>query len=126
MSAPEQRPRIVTVAVWCWLVAAVLLIALGLLSVTASNVLFLVRGAGVLFIVAALALAFLAGRTARGDSRYRRATVALALTLVLLLALYTLLSQGIAWVVPMVLVMVAAVLVMRPSAQAWFVAGEKA
>ncbi len=126
MSAPQQRPRVVTVAVWCWLAAAVLLIALGLLSVTADNVLPLIRGAGALFIVAALALAFLAGRTAKGDARYRRATVALAFTLVLVLALYTLLSGGIAWVVPMVLVMVAAVLIMRPSAQTWFVARENA
>jgi CDP-diglyceride synthetase len=126
MSAPQQRPRIVTIALWCWLVAAALLIALGLLSVTARNVLFFVRGAGVLFIVAALALAFLAGRTAKGDARYRRATVALALALVVLLALYTLLSQGIAWVVPMVLVMVAAVLMMRPSAHAWFSTGDRA
>ena len=31
MSAPLQRPRIVDAAFWCWLAAAILLAALGLL-----------------------------------------------------------------------------------------------
>lgn len=120
MSAPQQRPRVVTVAFWCWVVAAVTLMMLGLLSLSAANVPPLIRGAGAVFFVAAAALAYLSGRTGRGDRRFRRATVGLSLALVALLALYTLISSGIAWALPMVLILVAAVLVMRPSAEPWF------
>jgi hypothetical protein len=94
----------VTVAFWSWVVGAVLLIVGGLLAVTttfatvrraaASSVsddqirsfLLLYHGAGGLCIVLGGAIGYLAGRTRRGDNRFRRATVALSLAAVLLLA----------------------------------------
>jgi peptidoglycan/LPS O-acetylase OafA/YrhL len=122
MSAPLQRPRIVDAAFGCWLVAAILLAALGLLlALNRAHLPIFLRGAAVLFVVAGLALAYLAGRTRTGDTRYRRAAVALALALVVLLALFILVGGGgVLWVLPMILTLVGAILVMRPSAQAWF------
>ena len=108
MSAPLQRPRIVSAAFWCWLAAAVMLAALGLL------------------VVAGLALGYLAGRTRTGHTRYRRAAVGLALALVVLLAMFILIGGGgVLWVLPMILTLVGAILVMRPSAQEWFPSEEK-
>lgn len=123
MSAPvpPQRPRIVEVVFWLWLVAAVALVLLGLLlALHSGNLPALFRGAGVIFAVAGLALGFLAGRTRAGDSRLRRAAVGLSLALVVLLALFTVMTGGVLWLVPMILTMVGAVLIMRPSAQDWF------
>lgn len=126
MSAPLQRPRIVNIAFWCWLGAAVLLAALGLLlALNKANVPIFLRGAGALFVVAGLALGYLAGRTRTGHTRFRRAAVALALIVVVLLALFILLGGGgVLWVLPMILTLAGAVLVMRPSAQEWFPAQE--
>ena len=121
MSAPSNRPRIVEAVFWLWLVAAVSLVLLGLLmAFTRGNLPTFFRGAGILFALAGLALGYLAGRTRTGQTRFRRAGVGLALALVLLLALFTLMTQGILWLIPMILAMVGAVLIMRPSAQEWF------
>ena len=122
MSAPLQRPRIVDAAFWCWLAAAILLAALGLLlALNKANLPVFLRGAAVLFVVAALALGYLAGRTRSGHTRYRRAAVALALALVVLLAMFVLVGGGgVLWVLPMILTLVGAILAMRPSAQGWF------
>jgi hypothetical protein len=126
MSAPVQRPRIVNAAFWCWLAAAVLLAALGLLlALNQANVPVFLRGAGTLFAVAGLALGYLAGRTRTGHTRFRRAAVGLALILVVLLAMFILIGGGgILWVLPMILALVGAVLVMRPAAQEWFASQE--
>lgn len=122
MSAPLQRPRIVNVAFWCWLAAAVLLATLGLLlALNRANVPIFLRGAGALFAVAGLALGYLAGRTRSGHTRFRRAAVGLGLILVMLLALFILIGGGgVLWVLPMILSLVGAILVMRPSAQEWY------
>jgi len=122
MSAPLQRPRIVDAAFWCWLAAAILLAALGLLlALNKAPLPVFLRGAAALFVVAGLALGYLAGRTRAGHGRYRRATVALALALVVLLALFILIGGGgVLWVLPMILTLVGAILVMRPTAQEWF------
>ena len=123
MSAPvpPQRPRIVEAVFWLWLVAAVALVLLGLLlGLHGGNLPALFRGAGIIFAVAGLALGFLAGRTRAGDARLRRAAVGLSLALVVLLALFTVMTGGVLWLVPMILTMVGAVLIMRPSAQDWF------
>ena len=46
MSAPLQRPRIVDAAFWCWLAAAILLAALGLLlALNTANIPVFLRGA---------------------------------------------------------------------------------
>ena len=127
MSAPLQRPHIVSAAFWCWLVAAVMLAALGLLlALNKAHIPVFLRGAAALFVVAGLALGYLAGRTRTGHTRYRRAAVGLALALVVLLAMFILIGGGgVLWVLPMILTLVGAILVMRPSAQEWFPSEEK-
>lgn len=126
MSAPvPERPRIVDAVFWLWLLAAVSLVVLGMLmALTRGNMPPVFRGAGILFAVAGLALGYLAGRTRAGHARMRRAAVGLALALVVLLALFTLMTGGVLWLIPMILAMVGAVLIMRPSAQDWFHLGE--
>jgi hypothetical protein len=119
--APSPRPRVVEAVFWLWLLAAIALVLLGLLmALTRGNLPTVYRGAGILFAVAGLALGYLAGRTRAGRLRPRRAAVGLSLALVVLLALFTLLTGGILWLIPMILTMVGAVLIMRPSAQVWF------
>ena len=119
----SPRPRVVEVAYWLLALAALALIEAGLVVVfTSSTIPVFFRGAGALFAVAGAALAFVAGRTRRGDARFRSATVGLALALVVLLALFSLFSRGLAWLLIMVVVMVAAVLLLRPAAHEWFTA----
>ena len=125
MTASEPRPRVVTVAFWLWTLAAVLLIAAGLSSLLSEALIGFYRYAGVLWLVAGIGLGFLAGRTRQGDARFRRAGVALSLALVLLLAVFSLMSQGLIWLPIMIVVMAAAVLMMRPSAQDWFTQDEE-
>jgi hypothetical protein len=126
MSAPvPARPRIVEAVFWLWLVAAISLVVLGMLmALTRGNLPPVYRGAGILFAVAGLGLGYLAGRTRTGNARMRRAGVGLAFALVVLLALFTLMTGGVLWLIPMILTMVGAVLVMRPAAQDWFHAEE--
>ena len=127
MSTPvPARPRIVETVFWLWLLAAISLVVLGMLmALTRGNLPPVFRGAGILFAVAGLALGYLAGRTRAGHAGLRRAAVGLALALVVLLALFTLMTGGVLWLIPMILTMVGAVLIMRPSAQDWFHPGEK-
>jgi hypothetical protein len=121
--------------------AAVLLVLGGLLAVTAGytallgsfpmaslsedqirSLTFLFRGCGVLFIIVGLAIGYLAGRTRKGDKRFRRATVVLSYATVLLLVLCALLL-GIVLPLPCVAgiaSIVAAVAVTRDSANEWF------
>ena len=120
-SVPSSRPRIVDAVFWIWLVSAISLVLMGLfVALTPGNLPPLFRGAGVLFGLAGLALGFLAGRTRLGHAGFRRAAVGLSLAFVLLLALFALMTQGALWLIPMMLTMVGAVLIMRPSAQNWF------
>ncbi len=86
-SSPSRRA---TIGFGCWLVGSVLLIAGGMLAVSASippgvNTM-LYRGIGALTVLAGLGMAFLAGRS-RSDDRYRRAAVALSLAIVVLVLL---------------------------------------
>ena len=121
-SPAPPRPRVVEVAFWLLVVAALALITTGLVVVFSSSPLPpFFRGAGVLFAVAGAALAFVAGRTRGGDARFRSATIGLALALVVLLALFSLFSRGLAWLLIMVVLMVAAILLLRPAAHDWFV-----
>ena len=115
----QSRPRVVTVAYLLWAAAAVLLIANGLFFTLESGITFY-QAAGVLWVLAGVGLGFLAGRTRLGDSRYRRAGVALSVALVVVLAIFTVLSQALGSLVIMVLLMIGAVLLMRPAAQEWF------
>ena len=65
MTAPHQRPRVVTAAFWCWVVASVLLVMFGLLlAFSQDNLPVLFRGAGALFALSGLGLGFCPGRPA--------------------------------------------------------------
>ena len=126
MTAPVPRPRSVNAAFWTWLVAALLLALGGLLIATTSTPIpVFYRGAGGLLAVSGFAIGFLAGRTRQGDRRFRRATVALSLALAFLLTLFAVLTMGFIWLVIILLLVGAAMLVMRPTAQQWFDALEQ-
>ncbi|MFN0141934.1 MAG: hypothetical protein ACKVP6_00625 [Mycobacterium sp.] len=102
MTASEPRSGAATTAFWLLAVGAVLLMLGGVMAATVGfdalrrsapptvsdqsvrNYLRLYRGAGVLFAVAAAALAGFAARARAGDARYRRAATALALAIVML------------------------------------------
>jgi hypothetical protein len=116
MTAPQSRPRVVTAAFWCWIAASFLLVLGGLIAAS-LNVPVVFRGAGVIFALAGAALAFLAGRTRSGDTRFRRAALALALALVVLIALAALfqLTNGITLLAVFPLV-AGTVLITRPGA----------
>ena len=121
MPVPSSRPRIVDAAFWLWLISSILLVSFGmLLAFSQNNPPTLVRGAGALFAVSGLALGYLAGRARMGDAGFRRAAVGLALALVLLLAVFSLMSRGLIWPLIMIVTMLGEVLIMRPSAQDWF------
>jgi hypothetical protein len=95
MTAPQSRPRVVTAAFWCWVAASVLLIVGGLIAASVSQLLVVYRGAGVLTVVAGVGMAFLAGRARTGDTRYRRAAIALSLVIVVLVAIVSVLGGAI-------------------------------
>lgn len=116
MTAPQPRPRAVTAAFWCWVVASILLIVGGLIPAVLA-VPGLYRSAGVIVALAGFGMAFLAGRSRTGDTRFRRAAVALSLTTVVFVAVLGVLS------IPSVLTLLAVipliagtVLITRPAA----------
>jgi hypothetical protein len=95
MTAPQPRPRVVTAAFWCWVAASILLIVGGLIAASVSALPMVYRGAGVLTVVAGAGMAFLAGRTRSGDTRYRRAAIALSLVIVVFVAIMAVLGGAI-------------------------------
>src|SRR5690349_15005178 len=118
MTAPQPRPRVVTAAFWCWVGASFLLMLGGLIAAS-LDVVTVFRGAGVVFALAGAGMAFLAGRTRTGDTRYRRASIALAMTLIVLVALAALLGLVNGITLLAVLPLVAGlVLITRPAAAA--------
>jgi hypothetical protein len=119
MTAPQPRPRVVTAAFWCWLAASILLIVGGLLAASISLP-AVFRGAGVVTALAGAGMAFLAGRSRNGDTRFRRAALALALTIVVLVALCAVF--GVVHVLTLVAVIpliAGTVLMTRPAASSW-------
>jgi hypothetical protein len=122
MTSAEPRPRIVDAAFWSWLAAAAVLLFLGILGVVshAPHAPVFFRGVGVILAVAGLAIGYLAGRTRRGDKRFRRAAVALAFTLAVLLIVFAMLGGGLVWLLPMVLLWSGAFAVTRAPANDWF------
>jgi hypothetical protein len=66
--------------------ASIMLIVGGLIAAS-LNVAVIFRGAGVIFLLAGGGMAFLAGRSRNGDTRYRRAAIALGLTIIVVVAL---------------------------------------
>jgi hypothetical protein len=128
--APSNRPRIVDAAFWCWLAAAVLTAALGLLMATqssASTLLFF-RLAGGVLVVVGLAHGYLAGRAHKGQLRFASAGVGLAMASVAFLAVLLLFGSSILGIIfvaaIMALMITGSVLIQRGPAQEWFEAAE--
>ena len=120
MTPTEPRPALVTAAFWLWLAAATLLIVTGLTLLLSGPVPVFFRSAGALWVASGVGLGFLAGRTRLGDARFRRAAVAFSVSLTVLLAVFSLMSRGVLWLVIMLLMLTASALVMRPAAASWF------
>src|SRR5512139_2655162 len=117
MTAPPPRPRVVTAAFWCWVAASVMLMVGGLIAASV-NLPTVYRGTGVITIVAGGGMAFLAGRIRQTDVRFRRAAVALALTIVVLIALVS--AFGVVHLVTLLAILPlisGAVLITRPGAE---------
>jgi hypothetical protein len=119
MTSTDPRPRIVDVAFWAWLVASAVLVFLGVLG-AASNAPVFIRGAGVILVIAGLAIGFVGGRTRRGDKRFRRAAVALSMTLAVLVVVFAMIEGGIIWLVPIISLWTGAFAITRPEANKWF------
>jgi hypothetical protein len=121
---PVDRPRAVTAAFWCWVVAAVAAVLAGLMVVSLTKELYVQVGAGILIIVG-LVQGYLAGRTRNGQSRFAYAGVGLALASVLYLAV--LILTGGVGVIPaaviMILMIAGAVLIRREEALTWLESG---
>ncbi|MBY6367114.1 hypothetical protein [Rhodococcoides corynebacterioides] len=142
-AAPTGRPTLVTVALVAWVVGAVAVVLLGLLSLTfpvstlrtqildgggdasdADGVITILRTVGALFVAVGAGVGFLAGPTCRrGDARFRRALMVLSA----LAALFLLGSVLIGFAVVPLLATVGALtfvvgslLVYRPSVAPWF------
>jgi hypothetical protein len=130
MTAPQSRPRVVTAAFWCWVVASVLFIVGGLMAASV-NIPVVYRAPGVLTALAGAGMAYVAGRTRTGDNRFRRAAIALSLTMVVLtslLAVSAVLFGGVVATLTLFAVfpMIAGtVLITRPAAVDWFPTSEE-
>src|SRR6476646_9649417 len=73
LPVPSNRPRLVDAAFWVWLVAAMMLVAFGLLLATSGGgVAFFYRGFGILFALAGCALGFAGGKSRTGHRGFRR------------------------------------------------------
>jgi hypothetical protein len=139
MTAPNPRPRVVEAAFWSWLVAGVLLLACGFMSLSvnverlraaaakpipdehAHRFVLYYHFAGDLWFALGLAVAYLAVRTRQGNRRFRRANMVLSLVAIVLLIVWEVyagfLSPGL---LATLVLMVAVVLMTRPAARDWF------
>ena len=140
LPVPPNRPRLVDIAFWCFIVGAVIMIVGGLMASTASfeaaraaidpsvgddevrSYLTVYRVSGVGAVVAAGALTFLAARARRGDARFRLATLGMAFAIVVVVGL---LAAGVGVAQPLILlsllpVLVGAVLLTLPAARTWY------
>lgn len=138
MSTTESRPAAMTAAFWALVVGAVLLMAGGLMAATVSfdslrqaappavtddslrNLLRLNRGVGVLFAIGGAALAWMAARARNRDLRFRRATMALALTIVVLVAVASVYAGHILALLSVMPIVVGTLLLSRPNVVDWF------
>lgn len=145
MAAPESRPGVVSAAFWLLISGAVLLMTGGLLAATVGfdtlrqaagpsvsdqsihDYLRLYRGAGILFSVAAAALAVFAIKARNRDPRSRRATMSLGLAIVVLVAIAAVFAgTHVLALLSMVPIIVGTLLLGRPAAVDWFSAGRAA
>lgn len=139
-AAPSRRPRLVDIAFWCFIVGAVIMIVGGLMAGATDydtaravlpstfsddqvqNYLTLYRASGIGSAVAGVALAFLAGRTRRGDGRFRLALLGLVFATFVVVVM---LALGFGVAQPVVLlsllpVLVGSALLTMPAARSWF------
>lgn len=89
-TSPSPASRRATIAFYCWLVGAVLLIVGGLVAASVSwpsaeSTMF--RGVGALISLAGAGMAYVAGRSRSGSVRYRRAAIALSMAIVVVVGL---------------------------------------
>lgn len=146
MTAPPPRPRVVDVAFWILLTGAVLLMIGGLMasaanfedarSAVASTVtdedlhqyLTIYRGAGLLSVFVGGALAFVVGRARRGDARFYRATIGLALAAVLVIGILAVVLGVAQFVTLFALlpVLVGVLFIVQPAARVWYSAKQEA
>ncbi len=144
MTSADSPPRIVQVAFWCWVLAAVFLVLGGVLSVTTGfgtlrerfpssvtddqirSFLTFYRATGVVCIVLGLVVAYLAARIRNGDKRFRRAGIALSFAAVVLLLACAVLLRIVLPLIPLTLIalIAAPVAATRDKATAWFDAVE--
>ena len=141
---PPPRPRSIDVAFWLLLVGAVLLVLGGLLAATLSfdtvrqmaapsvsddtirRTLTFHRGAGVFCVLAGAALGFVTGRTRGGDTRFRRATIALSLVIVVLVALLAVFAgTHVLSLLALLPIIAGALLLGRPATAEWFRSGQE-
>jgi len=123
-STPGSRPRSVVAAFWCWVVAAVLTAAFGMLVASLSIATFF-RVAGVILVVVGLAQGYLAGQARRGQQRLASAGVGLAMASVAVLAVLLIMGAaailGVVIVaVIMTLLVVGSVMSQRATSQQWY------
>ena len=119
MPATPSRPRVVTVAIWCWLIAAVLLIVGGMLA-TSVSLPIAYRAMGIITVLAGGGLAFLAGRTRTGDPRFRRAGLALSFAVIVVVALNSLIGPiHLLTVIAVVPLIIGNLMMTRPAAASW-------
>jgi general stress protein CsbA len=134
----ETRPSAVTTAYWLLVLGAVLLMAGGLITATlgfetvrrtqpasvtdesVNALLWLNRGIGMLFMLSAVALGWLARRALRRDPRFRRAAVALALAIVLVVAIASVFGGFVLAPLALVPIIVGTVLLSRPAVVEWY------
>src|SRR6478736_7745410 len=95
MTPLQSRPRVVTAAFWCWVVASILLIVGGMIAASVSALPMVYRGGGIITALAGAGMAYLAGRSRSGDTRYRRAAIALSLVIVVLVAIAAVLGGAV-------------------------------
>jgi hypothetical protein len=123
---PAVRPRSITTTFWCWVAAAVLTAAFGMLlaTQTTKGTPLFVQLAGLLFVVVGLAQGFLAGRARNGRKRLASAGVGLAMASIVLLAMLLLFGAsvlGIAIVAAiMILLITGSAMNQRPTSQQWY------
>jgi hypothetical protein len=142
MSATASRPSAIDAAFWALVAGAVLLLAGGVLAATVSfdalrqaapptvsddavrSYARLYRGAGVLFSLAAAALAAFAVRARDGDPRFRRSVMTLGLTIVVLVGVAAVFAgTHILALLSLVPVVIGILLLSRPSVVEWYANG---
>lgn len=119
----DGRPGTVNAAYYCWLAGASVTAAMGLLMLTYPVTAY--KMVGVVLLGVGLGLGFLAGRARRGDPRFSRAALGLAMGSVAFLALILLFLPIPIGVVGLIAVAVVAliagsVLNQRPASSAWY------